>query len=271
MQARTRTNESKRATRSRQFAISLGAAVILVSALATPVRAGIDVQLVGGTLTITSDADDDIIVGCQGDTVHVNGVDQGIDCTVVVTLNVNGGPGNNLIDLFAVAAPLSPSAINVDAGAGNDTIFGSNLTGATEVLRGGADNDTIFGGDGNDQLFGDAGNDTLRGNLGDDTLNGGPGDDVYSYLFAGGGVDTIVELPGEGVNDRATFSSDEGGVYDISPTDAQRGADELIFDGVLRPRDQRVESVRCISVNSIRGADFMVPSSFQRMKPPTQP
>jgi Ca2+-binding RTX toxin-like protein len=46
----------------------------------------------------------------------------------------------------------------VDAGAGNDTLTGSNVN---DDLRGGADNDTLSGGAGVDLLTGGTGNDTF--------------------------------------------------------------------------------------------------------------
>ncbi|HHL43522.1 MAG TPA: hypothetical protein ENJ42_07890 [Hellea balneolensis] len=63
-------------------------------------------------------------------------------------------------------------------------------------MYGGADNDTIFAGDGDDvvlagtgddTLNGDAGNDRLYANAGTNTLYGGAGDDTY---YGGSGVDT---------------------------------------------------------------------------------
>lgn len=76
----------------------------------------------------------------------------------------------------------------VDAGAGNDTVFGSGLN---DTLLGGAGNDGITIGTGNDSVDGGAGNDTVSvgaaANLtGDDTLAGGEGRDHLDV--SGGGI-----------------------------------------------------------------------------------
>ena len=55
-------------------------------------------------------------------------------------------------------------------------------------LRAGAGNDTIIGSEGGDNIFGDGGNDIISGDSGDDFIVGGAGDDV---LTGNGGVNTI--------------------------------------------------------------------------------
>ena len=105
----------------------------------------------------------------------------------------------------------SVSAINVDALAGNDTVYGGDgddiIRGGSggDFLYGGAGRDMIWGGLGNDRLSGinfrennddgagdilngEEGNDRLYGFQGDDTLNGGPGDDE---IEGGEGNDNI--------------------------------------------------------------------------------
>lgn len=188
----------------------------------------------GSTLTVsTTFASENITINCKANSVHVNGSDTGVACSGVMTLVVNGGSGNNTIDLFGVAAPLAPTTVTVDAAGGNDIIIGTDLTGATETLRGGEGADTIFGGAGDDVLEGGPGADTLNGGPGDDQLIGGLDDDVYRYLVDGGGTDTIVELSGGGTNDRATFASAAGGHYMVRSTGVSRGTDVLEFDGGL--------------------------------------
>lgn len=63
-------------------------------------------------------------------------------------------------------------------------------------VTGTAGDELIYGGAGQDSLFGDAGDDLLDGAAGADTLAGGEGDDTY----IADGSDTIVELPGEGID-----------------------------------------------------------------------
>jgi len=88
----------------------------------------------------------------------------------------------------------TPNADTFYGGAGNDRLNGAD---GDDLLHGDADADTLVGGAGNDALFGDDGNDMLDGGGGADTLYGGLGDDTYVQTDA---ADTLVELPGEGVD-----------------------------------------------------------------------
>ena len=87
---------------------------------------------------------------------------------------------------------------------------------------GGLLNDTLTGNALDNLLQGNAGNDTLIGQAGNDTLAGGTGDD--SYVFAANvvlGTDTLVELPGEGV-DLLDFGTTTVGVtVDLGTTAVQ--------------------------------------------------
>jgi Ca2+-binding RTX toxin-like protein len=82
----------------------------------------------------------------------------------------------------------------IDAGLGNDTVFGR---GGNDSLLGGGGNDRLDGNDGHDTLNGGDGIDTLYGNGGDDVLYGGAGDDVllddagYAAMFGGEGNDLL--------------------------------------------------------------------------------
>ncbi|MBX7145340.1 MAG: hypothetical protein K1X79_12885 [Oligoflexia bacterium] len=99
------------------------------------------------------------------------------------------GDGDDALDARNLS-PQSDSAkpankasvfLNVDAGAGDDAVRGSDGP------------DTIFGGEGDDRVAGGAGADHLEGQAGDDALLGGEGDDS---IFGGLGDD--VELGEEG-------------------------------------------------------------------------
>lgn len=82
------------------------------------------------------------------------------------------------------------SALNVDAGAGNDSLTGGS---GNDTLTGGLSADTLNGGSGADVLSGGDGNDRLNGGSGNDTLTGGTGNDTF--LFDNSvGVDQITDF-----------------------------------------------------------------------------
>jgi Ca2+-binding RTX toxin-like protein len=76
------------------------------------------------------------------------------------------------------------------------------------LVRGGADHDTLIGGPGDDQMFGGAGNDQFNGGDGDDFIDGGPGVDG---MGGGEGDDTYVV---DSVNDAIYEAAGEG--FDIA-------------------------------------------------------
>jgi Ca2+-binding RTX toxin-like protein len=125
----------------------------------------------------------------------------------------------------------SPYGIDthIDAGDGNDTVFGG--TGNDTVWGGGGD-DRIFAGDGNDTLDGGPGNDLLDGGAGNDTLFGGgssPGH--FDHLIGGLGVDNLNGGPGQdvfswydvhetGVGLSSVLGQDKDLVVDFHPAEA---------------------------------------------------
>ena len=153
-------------------------------------------------LIIVADGDDSIEVrtdpGGSGQVqVLANGVLEGalasIQASSLRRIDIDAGPGNNLINLNAVSsAEFSFVDINtgeglqifVDAGNGHDTIVGSQSFNDTLIGGDGHDsinlapvsqiqgNQTIDGGDGNDTLAGGSGNDTITGRDGNDTIIG---------------------------------------------------------------------------------------------------
>jgi Ca2+-binding RTX toxin-like protein len=103
---------------------------------------------------------------------------------------------------------LGTAPINGNGNQENNTIEGNS---GANVLRGAEGDDILYGFDGDDtlrgddgflqgddQLFGGAGDDFLYGDVGADYMEGGTGNDIYDEVDS---FDTIVELPGEGIDE----------------------------------------------------------------------
>jgi len=144
-----------------------------------------------------------------------------------------GSPGSARINSTAISTLSSPNlpgaADEIDAGAGNDTIFSEEgddlIYGGTgdDYIQPGTGNDTIFAGDGNDYVlaFDDALGDYIDAGEGNDHVQAGAGDDV---VFGGGGDDGLFSSGGNDVffggagNDRLG-SSGGSSVLDGGPGD----------------------------------------------------
>ena len=112
----------------------------------------------------------------------------------VDSLAINSGGGND--NIIATAVSATGPSLEIDAGAGDDRISGSQ----------GAD--TILGGDGNDVVFGDNGNDVAFLGNGNDTFTWDPGDG--SDLVDGeGGIDTL-DFNGSAASENISISANAG-------------------------------------------------------------
>ena len=107
-----------------------------------------------------------------------------------VSLSLNGGAGNDLLDAFNALVP-----VTLIGGEGNDTLKGGR---GDDLLDGGEGNDRLFANGGNDLLLGGGGNDNLDGGEGDDTINAGTGDDS---LLGGLGSDRLFGANGNDLLD----------------------------------------------------------------------
>ncbi|MCZ8373930.1 MAG: cadherin domain-containing protein [Beijerinckiaceae bacterium] len=144
---------------------------------------GANVTFIGGT-------GNDILTGRNGNDVFLfSGTSSGLDA-------VSGGDGYDIIRATADNTKIGLSAISgieeidsggfanisIQLGTGND-IIDSNalmLTGIT-AIRAGAGNDTIIGTNADETLMGEDGNDFIHGGAGADILSGGNGVDTVSY------------------------------------------------------------------------------------------
>ena len=152
------------------------------------------VQFVDGQLTITLDTAATLNVGTNADDptfVEITINDQVVSTSVlaesVTGLTVEGSTGNDVINLANVttAAFANLDETVVNANAGNDAFFGSELV---DVVEGGNGRDTLNTGAGDDVLHGQGGYDRLIGGDGNDIMDGGGGRD---WLFGGNGNDHL--------------------------------------------------------------------------------
>ncbi|MCC0077409.1 MAG: Hint domain-containing protein [Rhodobacter sp.] len=141
---------------------------------------------------------------------------------------VNGTDADETIAVGYIDAQgdeFTNSGSHVDAGAGNDTVYGGW---GDDTIEGGSGNDWLFGGDGNDELWGGADNDTLWGDAGDDTLYGNKGDDK---LIGGAGDDLIIGGAGDDSLIGDNNPGDHGGLSPSDPAEPGYGNDTLVLDG----------------------------------------
>jgi len=127
-------------------------------------------------------------------------------------VNVDAGAGNDTLagggGSDTISGGLGDDVVaagsgndSLAGGAGNDTLHGGA---GDDVISAGGDNDLVTGGDGNDAISGGTGNDTILGGAGDDFLSGDPGDDL---LAGGTGNDTVDLTAG---NDTLVFANGDG-------------------------------------------------------------
>jgi Ca2+-binding RTX toxin-like protein len=114
-----------------------------------------------------------------------------------VTISTNEGDDEIY---FQAQNPGSGGSVSIDAGAGNDLIDFTAVTGAgpTTFGNGGEGHDALVGSGFADRLLGGSGDDSLDGRAGTDTLEGGTGNDLYFVDTTG---DAVIELPNEGEAD----------------------------------------------------------------------
>jgi VCBS repeat-containing protein len=158
----------------------------------------------------------------------------GLENMAIAGLTVLGTGGNDLMNfqgLRLTQLATTVSALDVSTGGGDDTVFGTNLTGQQtngvnqnridydlgagndsfvgtgvniDVVLGGTGSDTVLAGDGNDMLRGNAGGDFLNGQGGNDTFTVLAGEDSELDTFIGGaGTADIIT---NGVTTNFTFS-----------------------------------------------------------------
>ena len=240
----------------------------------------------GTALNITGADDPDrltINAGGGADTLDATGLNNAI------TVNFNGGDGTDVLtfnggagadEIGVVRAGSAPGdlgfllkdalvghvalqnveTIAIDAGAGDDLVFGQNgIAPFALTVDGGTGNDTLRGSDGNDTLSGGAGNDLLDGNIGRDVLLGGSGDDTLQWdpgdgsdtLDGGAGTDTMA-FNGSNIGEEIELSALAGGHAQLTRNVA---AITMDVDNVERVAIRALGGADTITVDDLRSTD----------------
>ena len=157
-------------------------------------RTLLSVSLDNGTLSIVgTDAADYITVRLARDKsqlkVGMNGQITFFNKADVTAINIDAGAGNDNVLIYETGGTIEAPA-TILGGAGNDGIQGG---GGNDLLEGGDGNDSILGGRGDDLVEGGAGSDTLLSSSGKDSLDGGEGDDV---IIKSGDDDSVIASAG---------------------------------------------------------------------------
>ncbi|SLN75709.1 Hint domain-containing protein [Roseisalinus antarcticus] len=139
---------------------------------------------------------------------------------------VYGGTGSDIVEGGAGNDVLGEDN-GGNIGAGDDTYYGGD---GNDLIAGGADDDLVYGGDGRDSADGGAGADTLYGGVGNDILSGGSGDNAADLIDGGADADRI-EL-GAGFDGDVVTGGEAGTDLDrLAFTDEGATGLTAIFDG----------------------------------------
>jgi Ca2+-binding RTX toxin-like protein len=148
----------------RRLTITVASATATIAFAAAPAMASYRAQVKAGTLELIGDGASDKVAlepGPFDPTTLL--VDVGEDGTTDFTFDRS-----------------TFSAINVQAGTGDDEVRVGNGVGNV-TINGGGGNDTLIGGDGNDVLIGGGGNDLVDGGRGNDVALLGAGNDTFVW------------------------------------------------------------------------------------------
>ena len=209
-----------------------------------------------GEVLLAQGVDPSLIPDIEGDTIVLTDPITGEETIIhhvigpgYEIVRIEGTDGDDIIEVIVDG----PSITYVDAGAGNDTIEGSDQS---DIIVGGSGEDIINGNDGNDWLHGGMGDDTIDGGAGDDLVVGGQnndyligsadndhiyGNDGDDYLFGNEGQDFLFGGEGNDVLDAGEGEENElygeegddvlhgGQLFTI--LDGGAGNDRYVFDG----------------------------------------
>jgi Ca2+-binding RTX toxin-like protein len=226
----------------------------------------------------------------QADTVNVNATNGGdvinvfgagsavsvIGLSAQVDITGSEGANDKLVinalggddSIKATTLPAGVIKLTIDAGAGNDSVFGSQ---GADTILGGDGNDFVFGDNGNDTAMLGAGDDVFEWNPGDgnDTVEGGAGSDML--LFFGSNANENINIVANG--GRTLFMRDVASVtMDLNDLEriefrALGGADSITVGDLTGTEVTRVDldlrgpngggdgAADTVTVNGTNGAD----------------
>ena len=178
------------------------------------------------TFVLTGTYGDDTIVGGEagetnGDTIDASALTQD------TTLTYTSGEAGTLADGTSTATFSEIEAAQL--GSGDDTVDASATTTGVNVDAGAGD-DSLTGGSGADTLAGGTGADTLAGGAGDDTLDLGAADGVEDLIILddGSGNDVVIGFETPIDNGDGTFTGRD--LLDVSDLRDANGNPVNIFD-----------------------------------------
>ncbi len=181
--------------RRKQIGLASVAVFAAGVAIATPAAAAAlpSASVANQTLTVNGTAGGDSIqVAASTDPNSIivdfgNGtVSQTFNRADFRAIDVSLGRGDDVFSAQSLGL-ITDETLSVDAGAGNDVVFGSF---GADLIDGGAGDDTINGGDGADVIAGGAGDDVVDADRGNDSVSLGSGDDTAQW-DPGDGSDSI--------------------------------------------------------------------------------
>lgn len=162
------------------FALAM---VLSVFVFAAEAEASTSVSIVGSTLTVVADGNDNVVAVTDPGGGNFGVTDTGSGATVSVGAGcASDGSGGALCP----TAGLTAVSVSDPSGANTAAVAGTIVLAAT--LSGGSGKDTLTGGAGGDTIDGNGGDDSLNGQDGSDTIHGGPGNDTVDagFNFAAG-------------------------------------------------------------------------------------
>ncbi|WP_299031165.1 hypothetical protein [uncultured Sulfitobacter sp.] len=128
--------------------------------------------------------------------------------------------GDDIIDLTSPDYSLAGLQIEIEAGEGDDLVWGSD---ANEVIHGGGGDDTIFGG------------------AGLDMISGGAGADVFEFTRSA--TDTTIDDFNTGEGDSLRFYNTGNAVFDAASAEVSAGLLSISYTDTVTNTDQRLSIV----------------------------